>query len=143
MPRTLWPLLLPLPLVTGATVRPAPTAAVTVVHVGDLDDQTDPRSGGRGITPTVGVWIHGPDHLGVYRARVEAVWGGNVSGTARCETDQDGYCALQTKRPYLNEQGLQITLRIRNVEGDELQYDKSANHDNDRDSDGTVIRITR
>ena len=144
MLRALWPLMPLLFLLPGATIRPAPVPAVTAVHVGDLDDQTDPTSGGTGgIIPTVGVWVHGPDHRGVYHARVEAAWGGSVTGTARCETDQDGYCRLQTRKPYLNEQGLQIVLRIRKVEGDGLEYDKSANHDPDRDSDGTVIRITR
>ena len=143
MPRTLWPLLLPLPLMIGATLHPAPATSATVVHVGDLDDQTDPRSASDSLTPTVGVWIHGPDHRGVYHARVQAAWGGNVSGISGCETDRDGYCALKTRKPYRNEQGLQIVLRVKKVEGEGLEYDPSANHDPDGDSDGTVIRITR
>ncbi len=143
MLRSLWPLLLPLPLMTGTTVRPAPASDAIAVHIGDLDDQTDPSTGGGTITPTVGVWVHGPDHRGVYHARVQALWSGGVSGTARCETDHDGFCTLQTRKAYPNEQGLQMVLRIRTVEGEDMEYDKSANHDPDGDSDGTVIRITR
>ncbi len=46
-------------------------------------------------------------------------------------------------RPFDNEQGITLTMTVKGYDNPEFLFDKKQNHENDRDSDGTSIRIQR
>lgn len=117
-----------------------PTA--TTVHIGDLDGNEFPTSSGGAMSASVLAMVHDAEHRPVSRARVRGSWSDGVSGSSQCETETDGTCPLASRR-FADQQGLQLTLAIRGVEGSELTYDKAANHDIDGETDGTTIRMFR
>lgn len=135
--------LLAVPLLIGAAAAPARPPAATKIHIGDIDDETirEENTNNR-IRIKIGFRVHDADHKAVSHARVRADWSGALFGQVTCDTDPEGYCSA-TSKLIANETGLQINVTIKTVEGPELEYDKAANHDPDRDSDGSQLKIIR
>lgn len=126
-------------LVTGAVARaPEPVA----VHIGDLDAAEFTAGSGGNTTGSVLVMVHDAEHRPVSRARVRGSWSDGVSGPGQCETGVDGTCLLKS-RLFPDQQGLKLALAIRAIEGPEMQYDKSANHDVDGETNGSTITLYR
>ncbi|MFN0180107.1 MAG: hypothetical protein ACKVZ0_15000 [Gemmatimonadales bacterium] len=125
----------------GASIGARPPAT-TAVHIGDLDGNEFPTSSGGAMSASVLVMVHDAEHRPVTRARVRGSWSDGVSGSSQCETGTDGTCPLASRR-FVDQQGLQLILAIRGIEGSELSYDKAANHDVDGETNGTTIRMFR
>lgn len=120
----------------------APAPDPTPLHIADLDDELSGSGGGGRIAGLVGVWVHDAGHRPAAHVSVKAAWSGAVAGTTRCTTDEQGYCQMAS-RPFDNAQGITMTMTIKGFDSPEYTLDKAQSHDNDRDSDGTTIRIQR
>jgi hypothetical protein len=137
-PRLAWMI----PLLVAGTARKT-VSLLTKVHVADIDDETirDADSNSK-IRIAIGIRLHNAEHKPVSHVRIRADWSGALFGQANCETDPEGYCQV-TSKTIPNENGIQVELKIKALEGPDIEYDNAANHDPDRDSDGTQIKIVR
>jgi uncharacterized protein YjiK len=131
---TLTPTPTPTPTNTP-TATPLPTGDS---HVGDLDAGRNLRSGGRWDAHAT-IVVHTVDHDPVSNAQVGGKWGGSASGSAVCTTDADGACTVKAKRL----EGDTATFTVTSVAHASLIYNAAGNHDDDGDSNGMTLFITK
>lgn len=129
-------------LVTIVAGGASPAADPAAVHIGDLDGAEFPSFRGGITTGNVLVMVHDAEHRPVSQARVRGSWSDGVSGFSQCETAVDGTCTL-TSRRFADQQGLKLILVIRGVDGAEMEYAKTANHDVDGETNGTTFTMYR
>ncbi|HZA98319.1 MAG TPA: hypothetical protein VE399_06045 [Gemmatimonadales bacterium] len=108
------------------------------LHVGDLDG-TRATQGARKWKASVTIRIHDAAEGAVANATVTGTWTGVAAGTASCTTGTTGSCAVSKT----NLQNGTATFTVGNVTRGTLQYDATANHDSDGDSNGTEISLSR
>ncbi|MFC1991409.1 PKD domain-containing protein [Chloroflexota bacterium] len=113
--------------------------AVATMHVGDLDAST--RSIGRSgkWVVTVTVTIDDGDHQLVSGATVYGTWSGDTGGDVSGITGGDGTVTFTTGT--ING-GSSVSFTVDNV-SEILTYFPSDNHDEDGDSDGTTITVSK
>jgi hypothetical protein len=126
----------------AATAAVTPAIAPIAVHIGDLDAAEFTSGTGTNTAASVLVMVHDAEHRPVRYARVRGSWSDGVSGPGQCETGVDGTCNLKS-RLFPDQQGLKLALAIRAIEGPEMQYDKTANHDIDGETNGSTITLYR
>lgn len=119
---------------TGSTSQNISVATATplVVHVGDLDVT---KSGNKRWTAYVTVSTHDSNDANVSGVTVSGSWSDGTAGS--CVTNQ-GTCTVSrgTKADSLG-------FSVSNISGGNAEYDASANHDPDGDSNGTSIAINK
>ena len=116
------------------TVAPSPPVAI---HIGDIDGSTSnqPKTWNAFATIDVHTAAHGA-------AAGTTVWGSWDDGTAgSCTTDSSGRCVVG--KYDIPRKAPAVTFTITSAAGASFVYGAAANHDLDRDSNGTVIRIRR
>ena len=116
------------------TVAPSPPVAI---HIGDIDGSTSnqPKTWNAFATIDVHTAAHGA-------AAGTTVWGSWDDGTAgSCTTDSSGRCVVGKYN--IPRKAPAVTFTITSAAGASFVYAAAANHDLDRDSNGTVIRIRR
>ena len=120
----------------NVTVGAAPPPA-SPFHVGDLDGSAT-KSGTR-WTARVTIGVHTSTDAALAGAVVTGTW--SSGGTARCTTGTNGRCLVsRTKLPNATAS---ITFIVTSVTWSGGTYLPSANHDPDRDSNGTTIAIAK
>ena len=121
---------------TSRTVTVAPSPPVAI-HIGDIDGSTSnqPKTWNAFATIDVHTAAHGA-------AAGTTVWGSWDDGTAgSCTTDSSGRCVVG--KYDIPRKAPAVTFTITSAAGASFVYGAAANHDLDRDSNGTVIRIRR
>jgi hypothetical protein len=108
-----------------------------LIHVGDLDRQRGTDASGWWAQVTVRV--HSTTHGAVAGAVVTGTWSGGATGTAQCTTNTYGYCNVKKSAIPISEPS--VTFTVNDVDKAGRLYSSSANHDPERDSNGTVIAI--
>ena len=116
------------------TVAPSPPVAI---HIGDIDGSTSSQPKTWNAFATIGV------HTATHGAAAgTTVWGSWDDGTAgSCTTDSSGRCVVG--KYDIPRKAPAVTFTITSAAGASFVYAAAANHDLDRDSNGTVIRIRR
>ena len=137
----------PTPTPTPTATPPAPTATPTpttppgsgtTVHVGDLDGSS--RSGGRNRwNATVAITVHDASEGPVVDATVNGTWSSGASGGGSCVTDATGRCSITKSNIKGNVSS--VTFSVDTVSHASMQYQSSANHDPDGDSDGSTLTV--
>jgi len=121
-----------------ATTTSTVTVASVPMHVGDLDgSRTHPAPGLWNADATI--TVHDADHRPVPGAVVTGRW--STGSTLSCATDASGRCVIAAA--YLPNKTGSVLLTILTLTHDGFVYLAGANHDPDRDSDGTSIVIRR
>ena len=116
------------------TVAPSPPVAI---HIGDIDGSTSnqPKTWNAYATIDVHTAAHGA-------AAGTTVWGSWDDGAAgSCTTDSSGRCVVG--KYDIPRKAPAVTFTITSAAGASFVYGAAANHDLDRDSNGTAIRIRR
>ena len=108
------------------------------MHVGDLDGSRTHAAPGLWNADAT-ITVHDADHRPVPGAVVTGRW--STGSTLSCATDASGRCVIAAA--YLPNKTGSVLLTILTVTHDGFVYLAGANHDPDRDSDGTAIRIPR
>jgi PKD domain len=114
--------------------------AVTVkddLHIGDLDASTTIR--GNTWTATVTVTVHNTAHGAVPNAVVNGSWDDGVA--VQCSTDATGHCLVVNRITSKNTTRMRFT--VTDVALVMFAYRPAANHDDEGDSNGTTISVTR
>jgi hypothetical protein len=114
-----------------------PPPPVTM-HVGDLDGSTELLRGGK-WKATVEILVHDAGEADLTGATVSGVWGGEASGSGSCTTGVDGRCSITLDG--ISKKASSVIFTIVDISLSGSEYDSSANHDPDDDSDGTVITL--
>ena len=116
------------------TVAPSPPVAI---HIGDIDGSTynQPKTWNAFATIDVHTAAHGA-------AAGTTIWGSWDDGSGgSCTTDSSGRCVVG--KYDIPRKSPAVTFTITTAAGASFVYGAAANHDVDRDSNGTVIRIRR
>jgi len=119
------------------------TITVTVsgsVHIYDMD-RIGEASGKKKWKATVILRVHDSAENPVTNGEISGTWSGGISGTSSCIIDINGECSV-TSRPIPNSE-MTVTFTVDNVSHATMSYDAAANHDDEGDSDGTVIGVNR
>ncbi len=124
-------------LANGGEPPPPPPPPAAGVHVGDLDGQA--TSQGKNWTVTVTVVVHDETEAPVSNRLVTGNWSGGHSGSDSCTTDGSGQCQLTTAA--MPKKNSSVTFAVTGISGGD--YQPSANHDPDGDSDGDSLTVTR
>jgi hypothetical protein len=130
----------PTPTATlSPTWTPTPGADIPI-HVGDLDGSGTAGANNR-WNAEVTIRVHDAAELPVSGAVVSGAWSGGVSGSASCQTDSAGLCAVMfgNIRGNLNS----VAFTVTSLSFGSAPYDSSANHDPDGDTNGTTITVLR
>ena len=118
------------------------TASVTVnvialqeAHVGDLEAS---KTGKKNWNARITISVHSNIHTSLSGMTVSGDWSGGFTGPDSCVTDSIGEC-LVTHSTKNNG----LTFTISGISGNGVNYDGSANHDSNFNSDGTSITINK
>jgi subtilisin family serine protease len=118
------------------------TASVTLgatVHVGNLDRASTKQGRGK-WKAWVRITVHDADHAVLGDAQVMGTWDNDgVTQPDECTTDGSGMC--EVSYPQIPNSDGSILFTVDDVSLGEFPYDAPANHDPDRNSDGTTIRV--
>ena len=123
-------------LSSNATVSITVNAAGTM-HIGDLDAAS--TTAGKNWKPTVTVTGHDGSEQPVAGATVTGSWSNGVTGSTSCTTGTGGTCSMSRT----SKTATTATFTVTNVALSSLTYVSVANHDPERDSNGTSITLTR
>jgi hypothetical protein len=111
------------------------------IHVGDMagfSQSIDRRT----WSATARVSIHDHLHTGLSGVTVSGLWGGGVTGNATCTTDASGVCDVSIAVSGKKIKQVSFTvLNLHPAAGD--SYVSEQNHDDDGNSDGTLIVIAK
>ena len=121
---------------TSRTFTVAPLPPVPI-HIGDIDGSTQNQSNTWNAFATI--QVHTSAHGGAGGITVTGVWDDGTA--ASCTTESSGRCVVGTYD--IARKTNTVTFTITRAVAASFVYDRSANHDADRDSNGTVIRIRR
>jgi serine protease AprX len=138
-----------MPTPTPTTVAPTPTNApvptptatpgtTAYMHVGDLDGSSNPGNRSR-WDATVTITVHDANENPVSGATVNGTWSGGVSGSDTCVTDSAGACGITKSSIKSNVSS--VTFGVDAVTHATFQYQPTANHDPDGDSNGSSITV--
>ncbi len=109
-------------------------------HVGDLDGASS--SQGSTWTATVTVTAHDGSHNAEEGSTVSFSFSGrDVSGTDSCTTGTDGTCSITVSN--IRKRTGDVTFEVTDLSDADGNYDATANHDPDGDSDGTIITVSK
>jgi hypothetical protein len=120
---------------------PLPPPSGTTVHIGDLDGSATTQ--GSTWTASVVVTTHDGAHGLVSGASVSGTWSGGATGSGSCTTSVvTGQCTV-TKSGIRKKFGKE-TFRVTNVTHATLTtYASGSNHDDDGNSNGTAIIVSK
>ena len=118
---------------------PPPPSAEGDIHVGDIDGSATAAK--RSWSVTVTVTAHDYLHAGVNGAIVTGSWSGGVSGDTTCDTSSNGQCSFIANVTKKNLKKVSFT--VSDVSYGSSNYVSSTNHDDEGDSDGNSIVISR
>ena len=117
--------------VSVAVLPPAP------IHIGDIDGST--LSQPKTWNAFAAIRVHSAAHGAVGGITITGLWDDGTA--ASCTTDAAGRCVIG--KYDISRKAVAATLTIKSAVGASVVYGATANHDADRDSNGTVIRIRR
>lgn len=124
----------------GPTSTPTPTpSAQGIMHVGDLDGSS--RVQGKNWKATVTITVHDGSELPLVNAIVNGTWSGDFSGSASCTTDANGQCSVTTDR--IIGQGGSVSFTADSLSLAAYSYQPADNHDQDGDSNGSTISVSK
>ncbi|MEO8357144.1 MAG: S8 family serine peptidase [Chloroflexota bacterium] len=137
----------PLPTWTASPTRTAtlvPTAtstnaAVTALHVGDLD-RASVGATSKSWNATITIRVHDASEQPLSGVTVYLNWTNGVKGTASCTTNTNGTCSVSKT---ISNRSASATLTVTNAAKASFTYAATDNHDPDGDSNGTTIVISR
>jgi serine protease AprX len=124
------------------TPLPSPTptpAPATTLHVGDLDGSS--ALSHSKWDASVAVLVHDASENPVSGAAVSGLWSNGTSGTASCTTDASGICWVS--KTGMNSKTTSVTFTVSTVTHSTLNYDSTANHDPDGDSNGIRLTVSK
>ena len=119
---------------------PPPPPTPGDIHVGDIDGSAT-AGAQRSWSATVTVTVDDYMHAGVEDATVTGSWSGGVSGDTTCNTNSYGQCSFLANVTKKNLKKVSFTLS--DVSDGSSNYVSSTNHDDEGDSDGNSIVISR
>ena len=139
----------PTPTPTPTATPPSPTATPTptsppggggTMHVGDLDGASSPGNRNR-WEATITIAIHDESESPVSGATIDGSWSNGASGGGSCVTDATGACSITKGNIKGNVSSVDFT--VDNISRTSMEYQSSANHDPDGDSDGSTIVVMK
>jgi PKD repeat protein len=121
---------------TSRTVTVAALPPVAI-HIGDIDGSTynQPKT----WNAFAAIEVHTAAHGAVGGITITGAWDDGTA--ASCTTDSSGRCVIG--KYDIPRKASAVTYTITSAAGASFVYGAGANHDPDRDSNGTVIRIRR
>jgi PKD repeat protein len=126
----------------GQAVSTSRTVTVAVspplpIHIGDIDGSTfsQPKT----WNAFAMIEVHAAVHGAVGGMTITGSWDDGTAGS--CTTDSSGRCVAG--KYDIPRKAVAATFTVTSAAGASFVYGASANHDPDRDSNGTVIRIKR
>lgn len=130
---------LPSATASGTPTGTAAPPAASTVHVHDLDGAGTSQRGGAWFA-TVTIFVFDGNENPVSGAEVSGSWSaGAASGT--CTTNSSGWCQVTSDSVHKGD-AKQLAYSVANVSSS-LAYDAQSNHDDDGDSTGTSITVTK
>jgi PKD repeat protein len=111
--------------------------AAASMHVGDLDGSKTIQ-GPTKWKANVTITVHDASHVPLSGGTVTGAW--SNGGTSSCTTNGGGQCSVSKNN--IANSVLNVTFTVTGVTGS-LPYDSSDNHDDDLDSNGTSITISK
>ena len=120
---------------------PPPEPMEGDIHINDLDGVATAgmqRNWSATVTVTVHDWVHAGIVSG---ATVNGSWSGGVGGDTGCVTGLNGQCRF-TANVTMKKLG-EVSFSVSNVTEGSSNYVSAANHDDEGDSDGNTITISR
>ena len=126
----------------GTATSPPATVTVTVnppklLHVGDIDALKTVKSTTWQVKFTLKV--DNASHVGVSGVTISGAFSGGYVGVATCRTNNSGICSVNT--PNMLKSVTSVTWTVAGLTYPASQYDSSANHDPDGDSNGTFMVV--
>ena len=126
----------------GTATSPPATVTVTVnppivLHIGDIDALKTVKSSTWQVKFTLKV--DNISHVGVNGVTIAGAFSGGYVGTATCKTNSSGICSVNS--PNMAKSVHSITWTVTGLTYPAGQYDPSANHDPDGDSNGTFMVV--
>ena len=97
-------------------------------------------NGGKTWTPQVRVYVDDQDHNPVAGGTVTGRWGTGEMDS--CTTNASGYCEM-LGGPSAAKNTRSVDFSVLNIDVPESAYLSGANHDEDNDSDGTTITVSK
>jgi len=120
---------------------PPPPQESGDIHIGDLDGSATAGTQ-HTWSVTVTVSLHDFLHVGnVEGATVSGSWSGGIGGDTACVTGSNSRCSFATDVTRKNLK--KVTFNVTNVSKASATYVSGANHDDEGDSDGNSITISR
>ena len=119
---------------------PAPPQTSGDLHVGDLDGSAT-AGAQRAWYATVTATVHDYVDGSLSGATVNGSWSGGVVGGIECVADANGQCSFTANVTKKNLR--KVSFDVTHVNLDGSTYIASANHDDEGDSDGNTITISR
>jgi PKD repeat protein len=107
------------------------------MHIGDLDGTKEVVR--NKWTATVTITVHDENETPVNGATVTGSWSAGTTGTGVCTTDVTGQCDVV--KTNIHNKVPSVAFTVDNVTHADFNYDSSANHEEDGDSDGTTILV--
>ena len=119
------------------TVNPP---ALQTMHVGDLD-AAPATTGKQTWKAVVTITVHDVGEANRAGVTISGQWSGGSSGTATCTTTATGACEVSTGN--INVKKTTATFTVNALSHATLIYLRTANHDADNGSNGSVITVTK
>jgi len=130
------PTLTPTPL---PTVTPTPTGIAKTIHVGDLDGSAVLSN--RSWNANVTILVHDANEKPLPNVKILGLWSNGYVGSVICLTNASGIC--QVSKTGLKMNVTSVTFTISNMAASGMTYQPASNHDPDKDSNGTVLVISK
>ncbi|HSG81224.1 MAG TPA: CARDB domain-containing protein [Gemmatimonadota bacterium] len=125
---------------TTVTIEELPPP-VSEMHVGDIDVYNAYWSG-RTWNALVTIRVHDDAHQAVAGVLVQGTWRvGRSDYSSSCTTTPAGSCTVP--RGNINRRYRSVTFTVDNLTDGTLVYNSSENHDDEGDSNGTTITVSR
>jgi hypothetical protein len=123
-------------------VTPVIQTASVKIHSGDLDGKKTDANRGR-WNAVVYITVHDENEQAVDGVLVTGFWSTGASGSDQCTTGTTGPGQCEIVKRNLKNNVSSVTFTVSDLNGSGSSYDGIANHDPDRDSDGTTIIILK
>jgi subtilisin len=117
-----------------------PIPPPSTFHVGDLDGST--TTSGKQWTAKVTIYVETAGNAALSGVVVTGSWSNGASGTVSCTTASNGRCTVQKTKLSRASVG-SVTFTITGATKSGWTYAASANHDPEKDSNGTMIVVVR
>ena len=122
------------------TPTPTPSPGGGSMHAWDLDASTTAANRGR-WTATVTITVHDEGHAPLANATVSGSWSSGANGSGSCTTDGSGKCSVTKNN--VKQNSASVTFTVTDIAHTANAYDETANHDEESDSNGTTITVSK